>query len=195
MIRTRIRTLLVATSAAALLAGCGTMHAGSAAVVGDRRISVEDLQSATKDAQAFVDAQAQAQNAQRQVVSQSQVLYLLAALPYIQELATKDGVGASESDAKAALAQWNVRNPSRAGILVVQANEGLSNIQQLSDQKAAEADASITKSLLADHVEISPRYGTFDPKVGRILQARPNWLPTPSPSAAAGSGAAASPAP
>jgi len=180
---TRIRTLLVATGVAALLAACGTPHAGAAAVIGNRRISVSDLQSATQDAQAYVDAQTNAQGGQRTAVSQRQVLYLLAALPYIEQLATQAGVGVSEDDARSELRAWNVPNPSHAGVQVVQANAALAQLQQQGQSKAAEVNSEITDALKKDHLEVNPRYGTFNGSVGRIIPGQPNWLPTPSSSA------------
>jgi len=193
--RRGIAPLVAATGAALLLAGCQTPHAGAAAVVGDRRISVSDLQSATEDAQAYVDAQTTAQGAQRTAVSQRQVLYLLAALPYIQDLATRDGVGVSESDARAALVSWKVPHPSHAGVQVVQANEALASVQQLGDAQAAQANDTITKSLVNAKFEVNPRYGTFNGAIGRIIPLQPNWLPTPSPQATAAAPTAPQPTP
>jgi hypothetical protein len=180
---TRIRTLVVATGVAALLAACGTPQAGAAAVIGGHRISVSDLQSATEDAQAYVDAQTQAQGGQRTAVSQRQVLYLLAALPYIEQLATQSGVGVSQDDARAELRAWNVPNPSTAGVQVVQANAALAQLQQMGQAKAAQVNASITASLKQDHLQVNPRYGSFNGSVGRIIPGQPNWLPTPSAAA------------
>jgi hypothetical protein len=180
VIRTRIRTLVVATGVVVLMAGCGTPQAGSAAVVGSRRISVSDLQAATSDAQIYVDAQTQAQGAAATTVSQSQVLYLLAAQPYIQDLATQDGVGVSPDDARSSLKSWKVPNPSSAGVQVIQANQALAAVQQLGQTQAQQANDAITKSLAAAGFEVNPRYGSYDKQKGRIGASQPNWLPTPS---------------
>jgi hypothetical protein len=176
VIRTRIRTLVVATGVVALLAGCGTPEAGSAAVVGNRRISVSDLQAATVDAQAFVGPSVP--------VSQRQVLYLLAASPYIEQLADRFGVGVSTDDARAAMAQ-TVPHPSAAGLKVVQANEALLAVQQLGDQQTSVANAIITKGLVSEGFSVNPRYGIFNTSIGRVAPIQPNWQPTPSPSATA----------
>jgi hypothetical protein len=170
--RTRIRTLVVATGVVALIAGCGTPQAGSAAVVGTRRISVSELQAATVDAQAFVGPSVP--------VSQRQVLYLLAASPFIEQLADRFGVGVSADDARVAMAR-TVPHPSPSGIQVVQANEALLAVQQLGDQQASVANTIITKGLVADGFTVNPRYGTFNTAIGRIAPIQPNWQPTPSP--------------
>jgi hypothetical protein len=182
--RTRIRTLVVLTTGVvALIAGCGTPQAGSAAVVGNRRISVSDLQSATVDAQAFVGPSV--------AVTQRQVLYLLAASPFIEQIADRFGVGVSPDDARAAMAQ-SVPHPSSSGLAVIQANEALLAVQQLGNQEASLANTAITQGLVADKFTVNPRYGSFDTAIGRIAPIQPDWQPTTTPSA---SGSAVTPSP
>jgi len=181
--RTRIRTLLVATGVVALMAGCGTPTAGSAAVVGNRRISVSEVQAATVDAQAFVGPQVP--------VTQRQVLYLLAAADYIFPLADRFQVGVSADDARTAMAAA-VPHASDAGVEVIRANQALLSVRQLGSQQQALADQLITQSLLADHFTVNPRYGTFNAALGRVVPFQPDWqvaaasptvkTPTPSPS-------------
>ena len=180
--RTVTRNLLVSIGVAALLAGCGSASVGSAAVVGDRRISVADVQSATVDAQAWVGGGTQ--------ITQTQVLYLLAIAPYVQEIATRYGAGASEQEARSTL-QARVPEPSDAAVTVIRANTSLTDLQQrLGDQKTAQVLGEATQRLTADGFSVNPRFGDFDPTTGRISPIRPNWLPggeaqatpTPTPS-------------
>jgi hypothetical protein len=169
--RTALRSLLVTTGVAVLLAGCGG-QAGAAATVDGRRITVSDVQSATVDAQTWVGSNGQ--------VSQSQVLYLLAAAPYIQEIATQYRVGASDADARGVLVS-KVPHPSTAGIEVIRANMSLTQLQQgLGDSKTSEVLAEVTKRLAAGHFAVSPRYGSFNASTGRLSVITPNWLESAS---------------
>jgi hypothetical protein len=165
--RTLLRGLLVATGVAVLLAGCGTTEAGAAAVVGGRRISVSEVQSATVDVQTLFGPQVP--------VSQRQVLYLLAAAPYIQDIATRYRVGASSDDALAVMA-GKVANPSQAGIEVVRANYSLTLLQQLSQDQYDQVMAQVAKQLQQAGFTVNPRYGSFDPQRGGIAVLQPNWL-------------------
>lgn len=166
--RTAVRSVLVSIGVAALLAGCGSMSAGSAAVVGDRRISVADVQSATVDAQTWVGEGGQ--------ITQTQILYLIAVAPYIQEVAVALGAGASDDEARRVLAQ-KVPNPSPAAISVIRANISLNDMQQqLGEERTGQVLAEVTKKLTAEGFKINPRFGTFDAATGRISPDRPNWL-------------------
>lgn len=159
---------------AALLAGCGTATAGSAAVVGGRRISVSDVQSATVDAQAWVGEGSQ--------ITPTQVLYFLAIGPYIQETASRYGVGISEEDARASL-KTRVGAPSVAGVDVIRTNASLAALEQrLGEERIAEALGEVGKQLVADGFEMNPRFGRFDPKTGRVTMPQPNWLVGSPPS-------------
>ncbi|HEY6793356.1 MAG TPA: hypothetical protein VI248_01595 [Kineosporiaceae bacterium] len=177
MTRSVLRTVVVTGVAALVLAGCGTPEAGAAATVGGRRISVADVQSATSDVQTLYG--------QNQPVSQRAVLYLLAAAPYIQEVATRRGAGTSPDEARRIFTQKDPKlTPSDAAVTVLQANGSLGKLDQLGPTATQEALSEVTKELAHDHLTVSPRYGTFDPQRGTLLPDQPNWLPTtatPSP--------------
>ena len=172
MTRTVLRTVLATGVAAALLSGCGTPEAGSAATVGDRRISVSDVQSATADIQAVFGPD--------QPVPQRNVLFLLAAAPYIEDAASRSGAGVSLDDARTQFAN-KVADPSRAALVVIQANASLSRLDQLGQGRTQQVLVEITQCLAKDGFTVNPRYGTFDPQRGTMLSDQPNWLPTPSP--------------
>jgi hypothetical protein len=175
--RTLLRSLVVATGVAALITGCGTPEAGSAAIVGGRRITVSQVQSATVDVQTLFGPQVP--------VAQRQVLYLLAAAPYIEQAAIRYKVGVSTDDARSVLAE-RVANPSASGIEVIQANIALTQLQQSGQDQATQVLAEVAKDLKQDGFMVSPRYGSFDPQHGGITELQPNWLigtQTASPSA------------
>lgn len=173
MTRTVLRTVVATAAATLLLAGCGTPEAGAAATVGGRRISVQDVQTAT--------AQIQQMYGPDQPVPQRSVLYLLAAAPYIQDIAVRDQAGTSLDDARQAFGD-KVRDPSEAALTVVQANMALGRLDDLGNGKTEAALQEVTKDLARDHFTVSPRYGTFDAQRGSLLPDQPNWLPTPSAS-------------
>jgi hypothetical protein len=176
VIRTVLRTGLATAAATVLMAGCGAVpEAGAAATVGDRRISVQEVQTATADIQKMYGPD--------QPVPQRSVLYLLAAAPYIQEIATRDRAGTSLDDARKAFGD-KVRNPAEASLVVVQANLALGRLDELGSGKTEQALMEVTKDLARDDFTVSPRYGTFDAQRGSLLPDQPNWLPTPSASPA-----------
>jgi hypothetical protein len=175
--RTVLRSVLVSGVAALVLAGCGTPEAGAAATVGGRRLSVADVQSAT--------AQIQSLYGQNQPVSQRAVLYLLAAAPYIQDVATRQGAGSSADEARRIFTSKDPNlTPSPAALAVLQANESLGKLDQFGPTATQNALGEVTRDLARDHFTVNPRYGTFDQNRGTLLPEQPNWLPvtaTPSP--------------
>jgi hypothetical protein len=188
--------------AAALLSACGSTEPGAAAVVGDRRISVADVQSATTDIAAAFPGQD---------VAPQQVLFFLISGPYIVDAAAKVNAGVSASEARAAMKAAITQNakaapnpspsgagaaqptaaavqpvePSDAGVVVYQANTAISNINRLDQATQKTAVDGIKAALAAAHIQVSPRYGTFDSTKLTIVPARQNWMSSPSPSAAA----------
>lgn len=168
MTRSAMRSLLVSIAATALLAGCGSMTAGAAAVVGDRRISVAEVQEATVDAQAWVGEGGQ--------ITQTQILYLLAIAPYVQDIAIRYNAGASVDEARKVLLP-KVPHPSDAAISVLRANISLNDLQQnLGQEETVKVLSEVNKRLNADGFQVNPRFGAFDSKTGRFLPQQPNWL-------------------
>jgi len=177
VIRSVVRSVVVAVAAAALLAGCGTPEAGAAATIGGRRISVQAVQSATEDIQKLYGP--------NQPVPQSSVLFLLAAAPYLQAEAVKLNAGASLDDARATFGEA-VPHPSQAALTVIQANLVIAKLQKVGSEQASPALKQVTDALVRDKLTVNPRYGTFDPERG-IESVQPNWLVTPAAPAPAAS--------
>ena len=101
-----------------MLAGCEPTQAGSAAVVGDRRITVTELQTATTELRSIVQDPTQ--------ISQDLVLGWLIANPYVVKAAADQGKAVSRDDALRFFDQANFAavdggtTPSDASIQAVQ---------------------------------------------------------------------------
>jgi hypothetical protein len=187
--RRRGRIAAVALAAALCLApalsGCST-QAGAAALVGDRRISVSDLQTATTQLKALVQDPAQ--------ITQQLVLGWLIANPYAVRVAAKKGKGVSRDDALRFFSQANFKDaaggttPSEPAVSAVQTAYALQLLAgQDVDQQTAKANVDeIIAGLKADKVTVNPRYGSFDyawdPQTQAFTLSPRNvdWLSTPS---------------
>lgn len=178
MIRKRPRTwsVLAAVAALAVLVGCGTTQAGAAAVVGDRRIPVEDVQRATEQIRRLQGAES---------VSQEDVLFLLIAQPYAIEAARNASVGVSEDDARSAL-RGAVADPAQPTVDIMRANLALRAVSQAQNgQQALEA---VLDRIAAAAPRVNPRYGRYDQTQRAIVPVSANWI-VPSPAASTPDGA------
>jgi hypothetical protein len=193
-IRVRGRVAAVAMAAALplvpLLSACGATQAGAAAVVGDRRITVDEVQTATEQLKTLVQDPAQ--------ITQQLVLGWLIANPYAVQVAGEQGKGVSRSDALTFFRQAHFTNssggttPSQAAISAVQTVYALQVLtgQNSDPQTAKKAVDEILADLKAAKVRVSPRYGTFDytwddQTQSFTLSPRTEaWLGTPSQPAA-----------
>ncbi|GAB3245080.1 SurA N-terminal domain-containing protein [Kineosporia babensis] len=184
MIATRRRVgALVAGTAAVLavtLSGCGSSQAGAAAVIGDRRISVADVQNGYTDILPLVGQDAG--------VTQAQILNLLILQPYLADAAAGLNRGVSEQDARLDISSSGSiasEDLSEAGVQVWQANLANSALQtdRAADQIAA-TYADIEQELKSQGVHINPRYGNgIDYSTFTITQSRPDWLEAAQPAA------------
>jgi hypothetical protein len=164
-------------AAALLLSACG--KSGVAATIDGRTITVEQLHSAVASLKA-ADRQAFSS------ITDAQVLQVYLYAPYAEHAASVAGKGISDDEVRQAIAAAAAQNndktsrPDRLNgdaLAVLRGNLALS---QLDDT----VKNDIFQQLQKAHVEISPRYGTYDAKNGTISAPSPNWLqPTASPSA------------
>jgi peptidyl-prolyl cis-trans isomerase SurA len=202
--RAGLAAALAVALAAALLSACGGIEPGAAAVIGDRRISVSDVQSATADIKETFPGQD---------VAPQQVLFFLISGPYIVDAAAKANVGVSTAESRQAMTAAiaaaaaktaggtagasaapaaEAQPPSDAGVAVYQANTAISNIGTLDQTRQKAAVDTIKAELAAAHVTVNPRYGTFDPVNLTIGAADQNWIAKATPSPAVDSGPAGS---
>ena len=206
-------TVIALALAAALLSACGTSQPGAAAVVGDRRISVAEVESATSDIAATFPGQD---------VAPQQVLFFLISGPYIVDAAAKVNAGVTAGEARDAMKAVLLKNghgaasaspnavtsdgsgaastaqatpavsepiePSDAGVAVYQANTAIANIGKLDQTTQTSAVNEIKAALAAAHITVNPRYGTFDTKNLTIVPAPQDWMSSISPSAQAPAG-------
>lgn len=169
---------LVAAAAVALGAGaCSPAENGAAAVVGDRRITTDQLQRALTGLRAGNPEFAQVQQLDRLV------LFDLVAAPYLLQAAQDAGLGVSPSEAQTALAKTPDADPEALRALQAQIA-----LNKLTQGQKAQALAGVGTALRQAGVRISPRFGRFDTQSLTIVDAQPNWLvptptPTPTPSA------------
>jgi hypothetical protein len=197
--RPRVAALAVALAIALVpaLSGCGTTQAGAAAIVGDHRITVSDLQTATTELKRLVQDPTQ--------ITQELVLGWLIANPAAVEVATQKGQAVSRDDALRFFSQANFTNPaggttpSEAAITAVQTAYALQLLAgQDVDPAAAKANVDqVLADLKAEKVTVNPRYGTFDYAWDAQTQSftlsptKVSWLTTPSGS----SGSSGQPSP
>jgi hypothetical protein len=187
--RRRVTGIVLTVAAALTASACGTMQAGAAAVIGDRRISVGQLQQATTDIQTYVSAVPSADGT-KQTVDQGKVLLFMILQPYLSRTASDAGVGVSDDQARTELKDRQVPDPTQGAVDAIRALDALNNLQQGSKQQELTAFAD---QLRRAKIEVNPRYGRFDPNNLDIVAVTPDWLATsPSPSTTAGLGSSGS---
>jgi hypothetical protein len=172
-----------------LLAACGTTQAGAAAVVGGRRITVDEVQTATEQLKGLVQDPSQ--------ITQQLVLGWLIANPYAVQVASEQGKGVSRSDALNFFKQAHFTNssggttPSQSAVTAVQTAYALQLLtaQTGDPQTAQKAVNEIIADLKAAKVTVNPRYGTFDyawdAQTGAFTLSprKEAWIATPTPAA------------
>ena len=162
------------------LGGCGQApQAGAAAVVGDRRIPVRDVQDALRDVSALTGPDGN--------LTQSDVLNWLILEPYVVQAATDAGLGISEHDAEVEFTSVRdqVPEPSPAGLDVVRTAVALQRLQggELPADRVQQVFTGVIDDLRSDGVTINPRFGSgyqFDRLA--VEKGTENWLAQPSAS-------------
>jgi hypothetical protein len=178
-----LRRLIVtiAVPVALLVSGCGTPQSGAAAVVGDRRIPVSEVQDAFRDIAVLIGQDGQ--------ISQADMLTYLVLEPYLSKAAADAGDGVSMDEAKKQFDEVKDKlpEPSHGALLVARAVVARDKIQAaLPADQAQRVFEGIVEQLRAEKVEVNPRFGaSFD--YGRlvVVQGSENWLRTPEPTASA----------
>lgn len=154
---------------AALLTGCGgPAQSGSAAVVGDRRITEADLQTATRELQKVVGPD--------NPLTQSQVLSWMVLAPFTLDVAAKNGIGVSSDDAVTTL-EGRVTDPADSTLLAARSAIALSRLSRGLDQAASQqAYNDVLAQVKAVKITVNPRYGSFDKEKFSVEAVAPDWL-------------------
>jgi hypothetical protein len=176
----------IALPVALLVAGCGTPQSGAAAVVGDRRIPISEVQDAYRDISLLVGPDTQ--------VSQSDLLTFLIIEPYLTKAAADAGQAVSLDEArKSAFEQdeqikQKVPDPSEGALLVARAVTVRDKLQAtLQPAQVTQILTKVVADVRKDGVEVNPRYGsTFDYERLVIVPGTEDWLRTPKPTASTG---------
>jgi hypothetical protein len=175
--RTYRRLILgIGVPVALLLSGCSTPQSGAAAVVGDRRIPVSDVQDAYRDITVLVGQDLQA--------TQSDMLTFLIIEPYLTKAAADAGQGISENDAKQVFAEVKDKlpDPSPGALQVARAVAARERLQSnLEPAQLEQLFQSVIAEIKQDKVEVNPRYGgDFDYTQLVIVPGQDDWLRQPS---------------
>lgn len=167
-----LRLIGLAAAAALALTACSPDQAGTAAFVGNRRITSQQLQGALDGLR-----KGNPQFAQVEQLDQL-VLFDLIAEPYLLAAAAQAGIGVPAAQAQAELPQTPHANPE--ALRALRAQLALNLLKQ--GQKDAELNA-VAAQLRAVRIRVNPRYGRFDKTKLQIAGSTPNWL-VPRPAAA-----------
>ncbi|MFI8941411.1 SurA N-terminal domain-containing protein [Streptomyces syringium] len=197
----RRRTALVVSAAvlvlsAPLLTACGSAsHPGAAAVVGDDRITVSQLQH---EVNVVRDAQRSSPQGQQLLANSARLnqdtLIRLVQNRIVQRAAEDNGVEVTRREVQRRRAEVERSNGGaetvRArflalGIAPDQIDEALT--MDLTRAKldgklgAARTNDVLRRTSDALHVDVNPRYGTWDPKRGTAEPAQEPWLRATAP--------------
>jgi len=164
----RARVLAASAVLAVLAVGTTacTHQAGSAAVIGDQRITTQQVDDAVTGIQ-----QGNPQLSQGDGLSRTVLFYLMIA-PWVSSAAESKGVAVSDDEAKAVLS--GTRDPDPDAVRVIRTFLALQKLQ--ADPNAL---TQIQKDVVAAHPQVNPRYGHFDGKTMNVDDVTPNWLAAP----------------
>ncbi|WP_331238396.1 hypothetical protein [Georgenia sp. MJ170] len=155
------------------LAGCSG-NPGAAAVVDGNEVTESQLAEAVADFAAITG----------QPVEPTAMLGTLVVGPIIFDVAQEYGVAASDEESAALLDQQIVASgtplfeePYSGGVLDV-ARIAIVNQTLMASPAGAEAQAAIGERIATADVEVSSRYGEFDPR-GTVVPTQFDWIAAP----------------
>lgn len=163
--RPRLLTRLAGVTAGALVAtgalsACAPHEPGAAAIVDNRVISDDDVQTATTEVNTALP------DLQSKLTTGTTVVSLIIA-PYVLDAAAAGGHGVSDSQAKQAIAK--LANPSPATLQFVRSQLAVSALTPTEQQ-------SVLGQLKKARIKVSPRYGSFNPATVQLAAPLPNWV-------------------
>lgn len=179
--RPRLALASLAVACGVALTGCGSTAVTevgqaeprtAAATIGDRTITIGDVQEATAGVNTFIQEQGGSQQ-----LGARDVLTTLIYAPEIMTTARDSGVSVPSSAAVE-------RVLGQLGIDQAPATVEFIRAQAVREQMTPEQLQAAVSSADGD-VSLNPRYGTFDAQQG-IVDSRPNWLAETSADPATG---------
>lgn len=169
-----------ASKAAILLAVCGlglgacSAHPGTAAIVGDTRISEADVSLTSQQLSGLLG----------QDVDASRLLPTLNQNLAIGKVAEKNGITVSDQEITDSLAEMGqevvqrggkstpITNPSPLLKTIIKNSIAQQKLRSsgMSQEQLAQANAELANTIQTTKVEINPRYGALDPQSGSLTQ-------------------------
>jgi hypothetical protein len=163
--RSGLRAAAVAVAVGLAVSACTPAKAGAAAIVGDRRITSQQVNDSSQGIREGNPQLAQGDGLERTV------LFYLVISPWVLSAAQSTGNGVSNQEAAKLLP--DTKTPDPGSILVLRTFTALQKMQQAG---ASEALAQVQKDIGAADPKLSPRYGAFDVQQMSIVDAPPNWV-------------------
>jgi hypothetical protein len=168
--RTRSTQARPALAGAAMLlaltvGACSPREGGAAAVIGDRRITTEQVSAAVTGIERGNPQLGQNEGLDRTV------LFFMIVSPYVLRAAEGKGVGVSDAQAAELLAQDATPDPDAVRVLrTYLALQGLQGAQATAELQRVQQEVAAAKPRL------NPRYGRFDTQELTVAETAPNWL-------------------
>ncbi len=172
----RVAAATLALTAAVALTGCGAGSPGVAATVNGTTISESAVDDIAHVLQTLRESTPQAP---AQSVPRADIVGQLVIRPAVLDAARQAGDLVEPAAVRYAYAQ-RLADPSDATVELLQ-------VLTITGQLKPAQIEKVVQDLSRADIELSPRYGTFDPARG-IVQAQPNWIGGTSPDTGAPAG-------
>ncbi|MCG5216865.1 SurA N-terminal domain-containing protein [Streptosporangium soli] len=185
--KTPMRLTLAVVAFGVALTACSPQQVGSAAIVGEERITSSRLDQVVRDTQAALNSVPQAQQQMQQTIPQMALLSLVEVSRYTQ-LGERNGIGATDGEVDAFLAaQGGAPKVEQTlitqGVAPEQSREYIQaflTAQKLlakygggTDEAAMQrGQQQLVQELETLPVSYNPRYGKFDPQQGFVDNGR-----------------------
>ncbi len=155
--------LVAVLASTALVSGCGSTTAGTAAIVDGQRISEDEVRLAAEQ----INEQFKPDTP---ITTRSALMYLVLE-PAARAEAQKAGI-ADTSDGALRSRFTNVPDVGQAALDVLRANIDLGTLNQANPQAVNE----VARKALAMKPRINPRYGTFSAQSFELQTPTPAWI-------------------
>ncbi|WP_239099890.1 hypothetical protein [Phycicoccus sp. CSK15P-2] len=159
----------LALGAALLTAGCGSLETDRAATVDGRVITETEVNSVMEQINAMDPSPVQ--NPLTPGAALTQLVRSAPALEFFAE----NGLVSSESLARTQARDGGLDDPSDATIEILRYFHAL-NVASSGQQFTQEDQAEFFQRISSQEVDVSPRYGAFDPETLAVTATTPEWV-------------------